>query len=71
MIKQLNTEFPKKKAISSQLVQFNAKLRKKQDPLKIVLTCKVSYYKEMQKNPFFQKLAEIWLKDVRTRNIEI
>ena len=71
MIKQLNTEFPKRKQYP--LSSFNSmqSSEKKQDPLNIVLTCKVSYYKEMQKNPFFQKLAEIWLKGVRTINIEI
>ena len=48
----------------------------KQDPLKIVHSCKV-HTTRTSKNKFFlfSKLAEIWLKDVRTkrkwRNIEI
>jgi len=37
MSKQFNTEFQEKKVRSSELVQFNTELRKKQDSLKIVL----------------------------------
>ena len=53
--------------------------RKKQNPLKIVISCKVVNNKDIQKILFFlfSKFSEIMLKDVRTRrkwrtrNIEI
>ena len=41
---------------------------KKPDPLKIVLSCKVTNCKEIKKNVFlFSKLAVVWLKDVWTK----
>jgi len=49
MNKQFNTEFRKKKARFSRLVQFNTEFRKKQDPPKIVHSCKVANYKDIQR----------------------
>ena len=57
---QFYLEFREKKARSSQLVQCNTKFRKKQDPLKIVLSCKVVNCKDVKKILFFlfSKLTE-------------
>ena len=55
MSKQFNTEFRKKKASYSQ----------------VVFNCSVAYNNDIPpQQTFLSKLAKIWLKDVRTRNIE-
>ena len=41
-------------------------LRKKQDHLKILLTCNMANYKDIQQNSFFL-FSKLWLKDGPTR----
>ena len=48
MSKQFYTEFREKETRSFQLVQCNTEFRKKQDPLRIFLSCKLAYYKDIQ-----------------------
>ena len=56
--KQFYLEFRERKQ-DLQLVQLNTGFRKKQDPLIIVLSCKVANNKDIQKKLFFiSKLAE-------------
>ena len=69
MSKQFKTEFQKKNARSFKLVQCNTEFRKKLDPLKIFLSCKGAYYKDIP-NFFLSKLAELWLNDVQTRKMK-
>ena len=53
--KKLNIEFQNKsKILSASSTEF----RKKQDPLKIVLSCKVANFKDILLKTFFSKLAE-------------
>ena len=76
--KQFYIKFRERKQ-DIQLVQLNTGIRKKARSIKIVLSCKVANYKDIQKDSFLFifKIRRIWLKDVRTRsnwrtvNIEI
>ena len=52
MSKQFNTRVPKTESKILLASSIQESSEKKQDPLKIVLSCRVAYYKDIKKNSF-------------------
>ena len=68
MCKQYSVQ---KKGKQTSSAQFNTEFRKTQDPLNIVLNCRVLYLQGYAKKSFFSKLAKRCMKKKKWTTINI